>query len=102
MLLGAGSENSVVEDNQIHGNLGEQVFVHNAHGHRIEGNTMHGIPSDPNLDSDGGVLLEGASDNVLVDNTVHDTGDAGVMIAERARTATASRAAPSTATATPA
>ena len=80
VLLGAGSENSVVRNNEIHGNLGEQVFIHNSDGHRIEGNTMHGIPTDPNLDSDGGVLLEGASDNVLLNNTVHDTGDAGVNI----------------------
>ena len=80
LLLGAGSENSVVRNNDIHGNLGEQVFIHLSDGHRIENNTMHGIPSDPQLDSDGGVLLEGASDNVLVDNTVHDTGDAGINI----------------------
>ena len=80
MLIGAESENSLIKNNTIHGNLGEQVFIHNSFGHRIEGNTMHGIPSDPNLDSDGGVLLEGATDNVLVDNVVHDTGDAGVII----------------------
>ena len=65
---------------EIHGNLGEQVLIHISDGHRIEGNTMHGIPSDPLLDSDGGVLLEGSSDNLLIDNTVHDTGDAGVMM----------------------
>jgi parallel beta-helix repeat protein len=80
VLLGAGSENSVVRDNEINGNLGEQVFIHLSDGHRIEGNSMHGIPSDPQLDSDGGVLLEGSSDNVLVGNTIRDTGDAGVTI----------------------
>jgi CSLREA domain-containing protein len=80
VLIGAESENSLIADNRIEGNLGEQIFIHNSFGHRIEGNTMHGIPTDPNLDSDGGVLLEGATDNVFVDNTVHDTGDAGVMM----------------------
>ena len=80
VLLGAGTENAVVEDNEILGNLGEQVLIHLSDGNRVEGNTMHGIPSDPLLDSDGGVLLEGSSDNDLIDNTVHDTGDAGVMM----------------------
>src|SRR5919106_2965531 len=80
VLLGAGTEAALVKNNEIHGNLGEQVFIHNSGGNRIENNTMHGIPTDPNLDSDGGVLLEGASDNVLVGNTVHDTGDAGINI----------------------
>ena len=80
VLIGAESENSLIKNNRIQGNLGEQIFIHNSFGHRIEGNTMHGIPTDPNLDSDGGVLLEGATENVLVDNTVHDTGDAGVMM----------------------
>ena len=80
VLLGAGTESAVVKDNEIHGNLGEQVLIHNSDDNRVESNTMHGIPTDPNLDSDGGVLLEGSSGNTLVGNTVHDTGDAGVMM----------------------
>jgi parallel beta-helix repeat protein len=80
VLLGSGSENSVVRNNQVGGNLGEQVYIFNSDGHLIEGNSMHGIPSDPLLDSDGGVMLEGSSDNVLRNNTVRDTGDAGVVM----------------------
>jgi CSLREA domain-containing protein len=76
----AGSENSVVISNTIHGNLGEQLFIQFSDGHRIEGNEIVGIPTDPTLDSDGGVLLEGASDNVFFNNLIRDTGDAGIVI----------------------
>ena len=78
----AGSENSVLQGNEITGNLGEAIFLQTGGGHRLEGNTVHGIPTDPLLDSDGGVLLEGTSRNLLIGNTVRDTGDAGVIIQE--------------------
>ena len=76
----AGSENSVLFDNEITGNLGEAIWLQAGGGHRIELNTVHGIPTDPLLDSDGGVLLEGTSGNLLLTNTIRDTGDAGVII----------------------
>ena len=56
--LFAGSENSIVENNVIGGNLGEAILIQFSNGHLIEGNTIHGIPTDPHLDSDGGVLLD--------------------------------------------
>ena len=63
---------------------------------------MHGIPSDPLLDSDGGVLLEGATDNVLDRQHGPRHRRRRRDASPQARTATASRAASSTATATPA
>ena len=75
-----GAEGSTVADSEITGNLGEALYLWEANGHVIENNTIHGVPLDPNLDSDGGVLLEGASANVLRGNTIRDTGDAGVVL----------------------
>jgi parallel beta-helix repeat protein len=92
VTLLAGSDNSVVKNNVLHGNLGEAVLIQFSRGHLIEGNEMVGIPIDPNLDSDGGVLLEGSSNNVLRNNEIRDTGDAGVaMPACTSRTPTATR-----------
>jgi parallel beta-helix repeat protein len=78
-LLG-GAENSLVKNNSLRGNLGEQILVQFSDGHLIEGNDVIGIPIDPNLDSDGGIMLEGSSNNVLRNNVSHDTGDAAVVI----------------------
>jgi CSLREA domain-containing protein len=75
-----GSENSTIVDNTFDGNAGMAVHLLDAHGHRIEGNLISGVPVDPALDSDGGVLLEGSSDNEIVGNTMAETGDAGVML----------------------
>jgi CSLREA domain-containing protein len=76
----AGSQNSVVSDNVIHGSLGEALHIQFSSGHLVEGNEMVGIPTDPNLDSDGGVLLEGSSNNIFLSNEIRDTGDAGIVI----------------------
>jgi parallel beta-helix repeat protein len=76
----AGTENALVADNHMQGNLGEALLILNSRSNRIERNEVNGIPLDPQLDSDGGFLLDGASSNVLIDNVLHDTGDAGILI----------------------
>jgi CSLREA domain-containing protein len=76
----AGAQNSAVIGNVIGGNLGEQVLVQFSSGHLFEDNTIHGVPTDPNLDSDGGVLLEGSGGNTIRGGEIRDTGDAGVVI----------------------
>ena len=72
------SENSVIADNMLDGNAGVAFHLVEARGHRIEGNVVSGVPIDPLLDSDGGALLEGSSDNVIIGNSFSDSGDAGI------------------------
>jgi CSLREA domain-containing protein len=79
ITLISDSENSVVEDNTFIGN-GMSIYLFSSHGHRIEGNQISGVVLNPLLDSDAGIVLEESSRNVLVDNDISDTGDAGVII----------------------
>ncbi|TDD29679.1 DNRLRE domain-containing protein [Kribbella turkmenica] len=74
------SENSLVENNTLTGNFGVAIHAWSGSGHQVTGNRISGVTTDPLLDSDGGIRLEGSTDNVLVANTVSDTGDAGVII----------------------
>lgn len=76
----ADSQNSQILNNTINGSLGEAILIEFSDGHHIEGNQMSGIPLDPNLGSDMGVLLNGSSHNVLLNNTLQDTGDAGINV----------------------
>ena len=80
ITLIAGSQNSVVKNNKIFGNLGEAIMIQHSSGHTIEGNEMVGIPIDPNLDSDGGVLLDDSHHILFKNNILRDTGDAGFLI----------------------
>ena len=68
------------------------VHLIDASRNRIEGNEVNGIPIDPNLDSDGGVLLEGATDNVHHRQHARRHRRRRRARRRRARTATASRA----------
>ena len=78
--LTAGAQNSVIEGNTIRGSLGEALFLQHSSGHLFEDNTVIGIPTNPLLDSDGGILLDDSHRNVFRDNTVRDTGDAGFVV----------------------
>jgi CSLREA domain-containing protein len=78
-ILG-GTENNVVEDNVFDGNIGVAVHVVDSSGNRIERNEVSGVPLDPNLDSDGGIRLEGATDNAILANRLNESGDAGVVL----------------------
>ena len=49
-------------------------------GNRLEDNDIVGIPSNPNLDSDGGVLIRGSANNTIIGGEIRDTGDAGVVM----------------------
>jgi len=80
IALVAGSENSVVRDNDFAGNLGVALHLLDATGHRVEENTVTGVTTDPALDSDGGFLLEDARENTIAGNTLSDTGDAGIVV----------------------
>ncbi|SDU85946.1 right-handed parallel beta-helix repeat-containing protein [Jiangella alkaliphila] len=75
-----GTEGALVEGNTFGGNLGRQVYLFDSGYNRVEGNTVSGLTHDPLLDSDGGIYLESASDNVIAGNTVSDTGDAAMAI----------------------
>ena len=101
VTLLAGTTAAKIVGNEIMGSLGEAVLIEFSDGNLLENNEMVGIPLDPNLDSDGGVLIRGASDNTIRGGEIRDTGDAGVS-STRARTATPSKASSCTATATPA
>ncbi|WP_432937985.1 right-handed parallel beta-helix repeat-containing protein [Kribbella sp. CA-253562] len=79
-----GSEHSVVENNVLTGNLATAIHAWSGGGHRIVGNRISGVTGDPLLSSDGGILVQGSTDNVLVANTLTDTGDAGVLITDGA------------------
>ena len=74
------SENSVIEDNHFDANSGVAIYMLDGHGHQITGNVVSGIPTDPALGSDVGIVLEGSSDNVLLNNTMSETGDAGIVL----------------------
>lgn len=75
-----GTEGALIEGNTFGGNLGRQVYLFDSGYNRIEGNTISGLTHDPLLDSDGGIYLESASDNVVSGNVVSDTGDAAIAI----------------------
>ena len=75
-----GSENSVITGNLLHGNGGVGFQLIEADGHRFENNTMSGVPLSALVDSDSGANLEHSSDNVFRNNTFHDFGDAGFVI----------------------
>ena len=55
-----GADGSTVRNSEISANLGEAIYLWEARGHLFENNLIHGIPVDPQLDSDGGVLFESA------------------------------------------
>ncbi|MBK8903182.1 MAG: right-handed parallel beta-helix repeat-containing protein [Anaerolineaceae bacterium] len=78
--LVSGSENSVVINNTFIGNGGAAVLIQDASGHRIESNEISGLSIDPLIGSDAGIYLESGSDNVLLNNTISDTGDAGITL----------------------
>ncbi|GAA2037039.1 right-handed parallel beta-helix repeat-containing protein [Polymorphospora rubra] len=82
LALVAGAENSVVRDNTFTGNLGVALHLRDASGHLVEGNTVSGVTADPTIGSDGGFLLEDARDNRLLDNTLADTGDGGIIVSD--------------------
>ncbi|HEV3378993.1 MAG TPA: right-handed parallel beta-helix repeat-containing protein, partial [Thermoleophilaceae bacterium] len=76
-----GTENAVIEDNLFDGNIGMAIWMVDSSDNRVAGNEVSGVPIDPNFDSDGGMLLEGATDNVIVGNRLTESGDAGVILA---------------------
>ena len=76
----AAPRTAVIEDNSFTGNVGIAIHMLDAAGHRIEGNAISGLTNDPLLDSDGGIRLEGSSDNEIVDNDISDAGDAAIQI----------------------
>lgn len=78
------TENSVIADNQLRGSFASGIHVWSGSGNTLENNRVSGVTSDPLLDSDGGIRIEASTENVLVDNVVIDTGDAGVMITDGA------------------
>ena len=80
VTLLSGAQASEIVGNTIHGSLGEAILIQHASGHLIEDNEIVGIPTDPNLDSDGGVLLDDAHRNVFRNNILRDTGDAGFVL----------------------
>ena len=55
------SYGSLIEGNKLHGNLGEAVLIEFSDGHTIKNNEIVGVPFNPQLDSDGGMLLHTAS-----------------------------------------
>ncbi|MGQ0576199.1 MAG: right-handed parallel beta-helix repeat-containing protein [Pseudonocardia sp.] len=75
-----GSDNSRIVGSEITGNLGQAILLAQSRGTLVENNTIHGIPTNPALDSDGGFGLEGASGSVIRGNTIRDTGDAGLVL----------------------
>ncbi|HEV3378728.1 MAG TPA: right-handed parallel beta-helix repeat-containing protein, partial [Thermoleophilaceae bacterium] len=59
------------------------IHIYGSHRNVIRNNDVSGIILDPTLDSDAGIVVEaGSRDNILEDNNVSDTGDAGVKIHE--------------------
>jgi len=75
-----GSENSVILNNTFEGNGGVAIFVEESNGHLIEGNTIDGISADPLIGADAGIMLISSSDNVLLNNSLSETGDAGLLL----------------------
>ncbi|MBX3055537.1 MAG: right-handed parallel beta-helix repeat-containing protein [Anaerolineae bacterium] len=82
LVITSGSENSVIENNQFLGNGNLAIYLYDSSGHRIEGNFISGLTSNPLLDSDGGIDLNSSSDNFILNNTLSDTGDAGIILRE--------------------
>ena len=80
VLLTAGSEATLVEDNLFNGQVGVAVHMIDASRNRVLDNEVSGIPIDPNLDSDGGFRLESSTDNLLARNTLVESGDGGLVI----------------------
>ena len=80
LLVTEGSENSVIANNRFLGNGNLAIYLYDSTGHRIEGNYVSGVTSNPLLDSDGGIELEASSDNLLIDNFLADTGDSGIAL----------------------
>jgi CSLREA domain-containing protein len=80
VALTSGNEGSLVAGNTFNGNLGRAVYMFDSSRNRVESNTVSGLINDPLLDSDGGVFLEGSPDNLVIDNTISDAGDAGVLL----------------------
>ncbi len=80
VALTGGSEGSLVTGNTFTSNLGRAVFLFDSSTNRVENNTINGVIVDPLLGSDGGVILEGSSDNVVIGNTISEAGDAGVLL----------------------
>ena len=78
--LVAGTENSLVISNTFFGNGGKGVFLQDASRNRIEANQISGLTFNPLIDSDGGMELVRSSDNIIINNVVSDSGDAGIQI----------------------
>jgi parallel beta-helix repeat protein len=79
IFLANGSDGNVATRNTLSGNLNMAVHVVSSSGNRIESNRINGLVSGlPG--SDGGVQLDGATNNVVLSNTVTDTGDVGVVL----------------------
>ena len=76
----AGTSAARIIGNDIFGSLGEAVLIEFSDNNWFENNRMVGVPLDPNLDSDGGVLIRGSSRNTIKGGEIRDTGDAGVGI----------------------
>jgi large repetitive protein len=83
--LGVGvfdnTENAAILNNYFAGNVGSAVKAIDGSGVRIEGNEITGIPVDPTLGSDQGVVLESHTGASIINNDLADTGDAGIVIA---------------------
>ncbi len=78
--LTSGTEGALIEDNFLISN-GMQIHLYAASRNTIQNNTISGIILDPALDSDAGIVLENSSrHNLLKNNDVSDTGDAGIKI----------------------
>jgi CSLREA domain-containing protein len=82
LALISGSENSRAINNTFFGNGGVAILIQDASGHRIEGNEISGLTLNPLIDSDGGLFLVSASDNVILNNTISDAGDAGISLSD--------------------
>jgi CSLREA domain-containing protein len=82
------TENAAILNNSFAGNVGSAVEAIDGSGVRIEDNTITGIPVDPTLGSDFGIVLEGHTGATILRNSVVDTGDAGIVLSlgsDRAR-----------------
>jgi CSLREA domain-containing protein len=75
-----GSENTTVRNNVFLSNLGLALYLWEGGGHTIRNNEVSGVMTDPLLSSDGGIEIEGSTDNVLLENHVHDTGDGAIIV----------------------
>jgi parallel beta-helix repeat protein len=80
VALVSGSQGSTVTGNTINGNMGASIRLLNSSGNTIASNEISGLTHDPLLEGDGGIFLDGATDNVLIGNTASDTGDAAVVV----------------------